>query len=134
MLNAAIHGQGAPRHLSTDHDPLFEAHRWTANLRILEIDEIKTVPHVPLSHPCVERLIGTMRREFLDHVLFWNGRDLERKLAEFQTYYNAVRGHASLEGRAPLTVADRDIVAAADLNHVRWVSHCRGLVQLPVAA
>ena len=69
MCNAAIHGRGAPRHLSTDHDPLFEAHRWTANLRLLEIDEIKTVPHVPLSHPFVERLIGTMRREFLDHVL-----------------------------------------------------------------
>ena len=51
MFNAAIHGQGAPRHLSTDHDPLFEAHRWTANLRILEIDEVKTVPNVPLSHP-----------------------------------------------------------------------------------
>jgi transposase InsO family protein len=31
MFNAAIHGQGAPRHLSTDHDPLFEAHRWMAN-------------------------------------------------------------------------------------------------------
>ena len=80
-----------PRHLSTDYDPVFEAHRWMANLRILEIDEIKTVPHVPLSHPFVERVIGTMRREFLDHVLFWNGRDLERKLAEFQMYYNAAR-------------------------------------------
>jgi putative transposase len=32
-FNAAIHGQGVPRHLSTDHDPLFEAHRWRANLR-----------------------------------------------------------------------------------------------------
>ena len=53
MFNAATHGQGAPRHLSTDHDPLFEAHRWQANLRLLEIDEIKTVPHVPLSHPFV---------------------------------------------------------------------------------
>jgi transposase InsO family protein len=42
MFNAAIHGQGTPRHLSTDHDPLFEAHRWKANLRILEIDELKT--------------------------------------------------------------------------------------------
>src|SRR5262245_53332866 len=49
----------------------------------LEIDEIKTAPHVPLSHPFVERLIGTMRREFLDQVLFWNADDLERKLAEF---------------------------------------------------
>ena len=42
------------------------------NLRILEIDEIKTVPHVPRSHPFVERLIGTTRREYLDQVLFWN--------------------------------------------------------------
>jgi len=36
----------------------------------------------------------TMRREFLDHVLFWNGRDRERKLGEFQGYYNAARCHA----------------------------------------
>ena len=86
MFNAAIHGQGVPRHLSTDHDPLFEAHRWTVNLRLLEVNEIKAVPHVPLSHPFVERLIGTIRREFLDHVLFWNAPDLERKLADFQAY------------------------------------------------
>ena len=134
MFNAAIHGRGAPRHLSTDHDPLFEAHRWTANLRILEIDEIKTVPHVPRSHPFVERLIGTTRREFLDHVLFWNVRDLERKLADFQAYYNAARSHASLEGHTPLTFAGGHTVARAELNNVRWVSHCRDLVQLPVAA
>jgi putative transposase len=134
MFNAAIDGRGTPRDLSTDHDPLFEAHRWTANLRILEIDEIKTVPYVPLSHPFVERLIGTMRREFLDHVLFWNARDLERKLADFQAYYHAARSHASLEGHTPLTFAGGHTLAPADLNHVRWVSHCRDLVQLPVAA
>jgi transposase InsO family protein len=134
MFNAAIHGHGVPRRLSTDHDPLFEAHRWQANLRILEIDELKTVPYVPCSHPFVARLIGTIRREFLDHVPFWNARDLERKLAEFQAYYNAARSRASLEGYTPLTFADRHPVAPADLSHVRWVSHCRGLVQLPVAA
>jgi transposase InsO family protein len=134
MFNAAIHGRGAPRHLSTDHDPLFEAHRWRANLRILEIDEIKTVPHVPLSHPFVERLIGTMRREFLDHVLFWNARDLERKLVDFQAYFNAARSHASVEGHTPLAFGSGQTVAPADLNHVRWFSHCRDLVQLPVAA
>jgi hypothetical protein len=134
VFDAAIHGQGVPRHLSTHHDPLFEAHRWTANLRILEIDEIKTVPHLPISHPFVERLIGTVRREFLDHVLFWNARDLERKLTEFQTYYNAARGHASLEGHTPLTFASGQTAVLADLNHMRWVSHCRDLVHLPVAA
>jgi putative transposase len=93
-----------------------------------------TVPHVPLSHPFVERVIGTMRRECLDHVLFWNGHDLERKLAEFQQYYNAARSHASLDGRTPLTFAGEHAVASADLSRVRWVSHCHDLVQLPVAA
>jgi putative transposase len=123
MFTAAIHGQGVPRHLSTDHGPLFEAHRWTENLRILEINEIKTVPHVSLSQPFVECLIGTMRREFLDHVLFWNASDLERKLAEFQAYYNAARCHASLEGHTPLTFVAYT-VALADLSHLGWVSHC----------
>ena len=83
MFNHAIRGQGVPRHLSTDHDPLFEPHRWQRNLRVLEVDEIKTVPYVRLSHRFIERLIGTMRREYLDHVLFWNARDLERKLADW---------------------------------------------------
>ena len=42
--------------------------------------EIKTVPFVPLSHPFVERLIGTIRREYLDQTLFWTATDLENKL------------------------------------------------------
>jgi hypothetical protein len=69
-------------------------------------------------HPFVERLIGTVRREFLDHVLFWNARDLERKLAEFQVYYNAARCHASLEGHTPLAFAGGHMAIPADLSHV----------------
>ena len=75
-----------------------------------------------------------MRREFLDDVPFWNARDLERKLADFQAYYNAARGHASLQGHTPLIVAGGHTVARAELNQVRWASYCRNLVQLPVAA
>src|SRR5207244_10369303 len=41
-----------------DHDPLYRFEQWQANLRILEVTEIKTVPYVPLSHPFVERLVG----------------------------------------------------------------------------
>ena len=50
MFNKAISGMGIPKYLSTDHDPLFEYHRWQANLRILDVEEIKTVPHMPVSH------------------------------------------------------------------------------------
>jgi hypothetical protein len=69
----------------------------TSSSQVARSHEIRTVRHLPLSHPFVEGLIGTMRREVLDHVLFWNARDLERKLARFQWYYNPVRSHASLE-------------------------------------
>ena len=86
MLNTAISTQGAPHYLSSDNDPVFRYRRWQANLRILEIQEIKTVPCVPLSHPFIERLIGTMRRELLDHVFFWNANDLARKLEGFRQY------------------------------------------------
>jgi putative transposase len=78
MFNKAIAGIGLPRYLSSDHDPLFTFDRWLANLRVLDIKEIKSVPYVPLSHPFIERLIGTIRREYLDHVLFWNRFDLQR--------------------------------------------------------
>jgi hypothetical protein len=83
-FNKAISGRGVPKYLSTDNDPLFTYHRWRMNLRILEIDELKTVPHTPISHPFVERLIGSLRCELLDQVFFWNTVDLERKLRSFQ--------------------------------------------------
>ena len=101
MFNKAIARMGTPKYLSTDHDPLFKFHRWKAILRVLDIEEIKTFSYVPLSHPFVERLIGTVRREFLDHVLFWNDCDLTRKLARFQDYYNTHRVHSSLGGDTP---------------------------------
>jgi hypothetical protein len=69
MFNQIIAGKSLPQHLSSDRDPLFRFHRWVANLRILEVEEIKSIPYVPMSDPFVERLIGTIRREFLDHVV-----------------------------------------------------------------
>ena len=43
MFNHAIAGTRLPKRVSTDHDPLFRFHRWLANQRVLEIEEIKTV-------------------------------------------------------------------------------------------
>ena len=62
VFNQAIRGQTVPKYLSSDHDPLYRLHQWQANLRVLGVREIKTVPYVPLSHPFIERLIGTIRR------------------------------------------------------------------------
>jgi transposase InsO family protein len=132
MFNRAIRGQRSlPKYLSSDNDPLYRFHQWQANLRILEVTEIKTVPYVPLSHPFVERLIGTIRREYLDHMLFWTTADLENKLLDFRIYFNNDRTHTSLQGQTPDTPVSRP---AADLRSFRWQPHCRKLYHTPVAA
>jgi transposase InsO family protein len=102
MFNRAIRGQhGMPKYLSSDHDPLYRFDQWQGNLRILEVTKIKTVPYVSLSHPFVERLIGTLRRECLDRTLFWTTADLESKLLDFKTYFNHQRTHSARAGRPP---------------------------------
>ena len=134
MFNDAIAGKPSSRHLSTDHDPLFRFHRWLANLRVLEIEEIKSVPYVPVSHPFVERLIGTLRREYLDRMFFWNAVDLTRKLRDFREYYNTYRVHRALAGSTPVQRAGAPSPAAAVLEHYAWQQHCRGLFHTPIAA
>ena len=128
MFNQIHSQQPLPQHLSSDNDPLFKYHRWQANLRIMEIEEIKTVPHVPISHPFVERLIGTVRRELLDHTLFWGEMDLQRKLDQFKDYYNQHRTHSSRAGKPPIEIPRK----MADLSNFSWEKHCRGLFQLPI--
>ena len=134
MFNQAIAGQGLPKRLSTDHDPLFKFHRWQANLRILEVETVHSVPQVPWSHPFIERLIGTLRREYLDRLFFWTTADLERKLDSFKTYYNAVRLHQGLSGDTPGEKAGDPTPKPALMENYRWQSHCHGLFELPIAA
>jgi len=144
MFNQAIGGNRAtPKYLSSDHDPLYRFDQWQANLRILDVAEIKTVPHIPLSYPFVElvaacgggalRLIGTIRREYFDRTLFWTTVDLENKLLEFRDYFNSHRTHHSLAGRTPDQDTKRPRLVA-NLSSYRWQSHCRGLYQTSIAA
>ncbi len=81
-----------------------------------------------------KRLIGTIRREYLDQILFWNGRDLEEKIEEIQDYYNAHRVHQSLNLKTPDEAAGKDSPALANLGKYAWNSHCGGLFQTPIAA
>jgi len=134
MFNKIIACKQPPTHLSSDNDPLFQFYQWKANLRILEIKEIKTIPSVPCSHPFIERLIGTIRREYLDHVLFWNEHDLQEKLHQFQDLYNRHRSHHSLAGKTPLQHAKEQVNNLINLNSFRWQSYCHNLFQLPAAA
>ena len=133
MFNRIISQNRLPKYLSSDNDPLFQFHRWRANLRILDIEEIKSVPYTPISHPFVEQLIGTIRREYLDRLFFWNEHDLENKLNVFQDYYNEIRAHSSLQGELPnaVGVKAKNVIS---LHRYCWKSHCNKLFNLPIAA
>jgi hypothetical protein len=89
---------------------------------------------VPISHPFVKRLIGTIRGEYLDHVFFWNGVDLVRKLDDFRVYYNVYRTHRSLDGVTPAQRVGARSLALAKLDSYAWQPHCRGLFQTPIPA
>jgi hypothetical protein len=87
-----------------------------------------------VSHPFVERLTGTIRREYLDRVFFWNAVDLARKLEAFRDYYNDHRVHRALAGLTPAQRGGALCPAPAALDHYGWQRHCRGLFEIPVAA
>ena len=82
---------------------------------------------VPLSHPFIEQLVGTMRRELLDQVPFWSAGNLERKLLHFRDYYNRDRVHASLGGGTPACKAADIRRRVISLSEYQRQSPCRGL-------
>jgi putative transposase len=97
---------------------------------------LKSVPCIPTSHPFIEQVIGTIRRECLDQIIFFNKLDLERKLDHFQAYYNEDRVHSSLNLKTAKVMASEKFPSRrhALLEEYRWNFRCGGLYQLPAAA
>ena len=83
-----------------------------------------------MSHPFVARLIGSIRRELLDHTFFWTATDLESKLSDYQCYYKEYRTHSGRDGETPV---QRAAAGVANINEYPWEKLCRGLFQLPIA-
>jgi transposase InsO family protein len=135
MFNKIVGNQGfLPKRLSFDHDPLFRYSGWKRTLRIYEVLPIRTVVECAVSHPFIERLIKTVRDDYLNYVSFWNARDLEKKLKGFLHYYNHFRVHFAHNGKTPGMKAGESVIPRIDLRKYNWKSHCRGLYCLPIAA
>jgi transposase InsO family protein len=101
QLWEAFPWDGAPRYLLRDRDGCYgeefhEATRW------LGIREVLTAPQSPWQNPYVERLIGSIRRECLDHVIVLNKTGLRCILKSYFEYYERTRTHLSLEKDAPI--------------------------------
>ncbi len=91
----------APRFLRRDRDGTYGSAFRTC-LEAMTIDEVLTAPHSPWQNPYVERLIGSIRRECLDHVIVWNERALYRHLQGYLAYYHEWRTHLALDKDAPV--------------------------------
>ena len=82
----------------------------------MDIQEVVTAARLPWQNAYVERLIGSTRRECLDHIVVWNARGLRRVLSAYVAYYSSSRTHLSLNKDAPISrpvasSTDGDIVA-----------------------
>src|SRR5436309_3372792 len=90
----------APRYLLRDRDAVYGV-VFSSRVQALGILEVKAAPRSPWQNPYVERLIGTLRRECLDHVVVLNETHLRRLLRDYLVYYHRVRTHLSLEKDSP---------------------------------
>ena len=91
----------APTYLVRDNDRAY-GQAFTRRLRMMGIRDRPISPRSPWQNAYVERLIGTLRRECLDHVLIYGERHLRRILTLYSLYYNETRTHLGLGKDAPL--------------------------------
>ena len=90
----------APRYLLRDRDGIFGA-EFVRRVKSMGIEEIVTAPGSPWQNPYCERLIGSIRRECLDHVIVLSERHLMRVLRSYASYYHSSRTHRSLDDDCP---------------------------------
>ncbi len=90
----------SPRYLLRDRDEIY-GEIVQRRIASLAIDEVITAPRSPWQNPFVERVIGSIRRDCLDHVIVLNERHLRRILREYLSYYHTCRTHLSLNKDAP---------------------------------
>ena len=102
--NGGIPLEQAPRYMIRDRDCIYGA-VVTRRLRALGIRDKPTAPASPWQNGFAERLIGSIRRECVDHIIVLGEAHLQRILKNYVRYYNECRTHLSLNKDAPLSRA-----------------------------
>jgi len=101
QIVAAFPWDTVPTYLVRDNDGAY-GQAFTRRVRAMGIRDRPISPRSPWQNPYVERLIGTLRRDCLDHVLIFGERHLRRILTLYSLYYNETRTHLGLSKDAPL--------------------------------
>lgn len=104
-----------PQYLFRDNDGIY-GNGVKAFLQSCGIEDVRTAYRSPWQNPFVERYVGTLRRELLDHVMVLSQSHLERLLREFiEAYYHVARPHQGLQGETPLSQAKPEISGPSKL-------------------
>jgi putative transposase len=90
----------APKYLLRDRDAIY-GDVFARRVKGMGIHEILIAPRAPWQNPFAERVIGSIRRECLDHVIVFSERHLRRLLRRYLAYYNATRPHQALHSDSP---------------------------------
>src|SRR5438132_1597470 len=96
----AFPDDSAPRYLLRDRDSIYGG-EFRRRVKGMCIAEVLSSPRSPWQNPFAERLIGTLRRELLDHVIVLSEGHLRRRLRSYLRYYHGSRTHLALEKDAP---------------------------------
>jgi len=100
QLREAFPFDQLPRYLLRDRDAIF-SDKFREQVRDMGIHEVLSTPRSPWQRAYVERVIGSIRRECLDHVVVFNAMSLRRILASYFAYYHRSRTHLSWERTRP---------------------------------
>jgi hypothetical protein len=90
----------APRYLLRDRDPIYGS-SFQDRVDHIGIEQVKIAPQSPWQNPYCERVIGSIRRDVIDHVIVLNDRHLRRLLRTYLSYYHRFRTHLSLDMDCP---------------------------------
>ena len=101
QLTEAYGWQQAPRYIIRDRDRIYGG-VFLRRVRAMGIRDRPIAPRSPWQNGCAERLIGSIRRDCLDHVVVFGERHLRSLLKSYQEYYNEARTHLSLQKDAPI--------------------------------
>jgi putative transposase len=102
QLREAFPWDSAPKYLLRDRDRIFGA-EFTKQVEDLGIQEMLSAPRSPWQRAYIERVIGSIRRECLDHVIVYNEASLYRQIKSFVEYYHETTTHVSLQKDAPMS-------------------------------
>ena len=90
----------APRYVLRDRDHIYSEHV-RQRIKNMSIEEVRIAPRSPWQNPYCERVIGSIRRDALDHVMVLNEQHLRRMMRTYIDYYHEWRTHLSLEMDTP---------------------------------